>query len=424
MKNTASIQENNAIDLNTRGMYGSPVNEVDRRFIGGAQTNVRTKVHPGEAGVVSGRRIRLEMSALGRLFTLRGVLMLLFSVLSVSAALILMLFNFETATINGNTKYSSEQIESFITRGTLGDNTFVMAVKYHQRKVTDIPFVDRIDIDIINPSTVRVNITEKPTDGCISYKGNNVYISKEGYVETVSGRIVEEATVINGVVLTHAKTGMQVLAKNQLGLDLSLELLRAADKYGLHVDSIDVDEKSNLTAMFGQVKVMLGKTGYDKKMFKLHQIFPHLDGRSGMISMTGYKDTYESDSNIVLSPYQTEAAAEAAKEKAAEEAAAKAAEEARIAAEEAKKEAEEKAKKEAEEKKKAEEKAKKEAEEKAKKEAAAKAEKAENASNAQDAEADDAQKNDTEAASETGHVEGLTAGDDADTPQAADQAGT
>ena len=82
-----------------------------------------------------------------------------------TAAVILMFFNFETATVYGNTKYSQEQIESFITRGRLGDNTFVMALKYHNRKVEGIPFVDRIDIDIVSPSTVRVNIAEKPLDG-------------------------------------------------------------------------------------------------------------------------------------------------------------------------------------------------------------------------------------------------------------------
>ena len=136
MKNTVSIQDNNAMDYKIRGMYGSTVNEVDRSFGSRAHRahalktlNGRPKIHPGEAGVVSGRRIRVEISSIGRLFTLRGILLLLFSVVSVSAAVILMLFNFETAAIYGNTKYSPEQIESFITRGNLGENTFVMALK-------------------------------------------------------------------------------------------------------------------------------------------------------------------------------------------------------------------------------------------------------------------------------------------------------
>lgn len=336
MKNTASIQENSSMELRTRGMYGSTVNEVDRRFGNGfrsrqrpgrsrtqAQAQAKAKIHPGEAGVVSGRRVRVEMPAIGRLFTLRGILLMLVSALTVSAAVILMFFNFEKATIYGNTKYSQQQIESFITRGTLGENTFVMALKYHHRKVSDIPFVDRIDIDIVSPSTIRVNIIEKPTDGCIFYNGSNVYFSKEGIIQTVSGRKVENTTVVNGIVLTHANTGAMILAKNQLGLDLSLELMRAADKYGIRVDSIDVDARNNLTFSIGDVKVRVGKTGYDNKMFKLHRIYPYLEGRSGVISMSGYKDTYDSNYNIVLSPEETEAAMQAAAE--AEEAAAAAA---------------------------------------------------------------------------------------------------
>lgn len=362
MKNTASIQENSSMEFRTRGMYGSTVNEVDRsRSFGNrphrSRAKVQAKIHPGEAGVVSGRRVRIDVPAIGRLFTLRGILLMLVSILTVGAAVILMFFNFEKARIYGNTKYSQQQIESFITRGTLGDNTFVMALKYHHRKVADIPFVDRIDIDIVSPSTVRVNITEKPTDGCIFYNGNNVYFSKEGIIQTVSGRKVEDTTIVNGVVLTHSNTGTQIMAKNQLGLDLSLELMRAADKYGVQVDTIDVDARNNLTFSIGDVKVRIGKTGYDNKMFRLHRIYPYLEGRSGVISMSGYKDTYDSNYNIVLSPEGSEAAvraaaeieeaeaeaeAEEAAEKSGEEpAAAEAVEEAGAAGEEQAEEAEE-----------------------------------------------------------------------------------
>lgn len=313
MKNTASIQKNQEMEIKVRGMYGSTVNAVDRGF--GTRAHAagsRAKVHPGEAGIVSGRRIRIDtpsrpvLQSIRRVLTLRNILLALISGVFIAAAVILMLFNFEYATIYGNTKYSNEQIESFITQGYLGENTFVMAVKYHHRKVSDIPFVDQIDIDLVNPSTVRVNITEKPTDGCIFYKGNNVYVSKEGVIQTVSRRNVEETTVIKGVVLTHSNTGSQVLAKNQLGLDLSLELIRAAAKYGIRADSIDVDQKSSLTASFGDVKVLVGKTGYDEKMYKMHQILPYLEGRSGVISMIGYEDGDTSNENIVLSPSMSE----------------------------------------------------------------------------------------------------------------------
>ena len=325
MKNAASIQKNSEMEMKVHGMYGSTANEVDRVFrrrvrsarplsgAGSAGSRTKAKIHPGEAGIVSGRRIRVEtpdrplLRSLKGILTLRGILLVLISGLFVAAAVILMLFNFEYATIHGNTKYSQEQIESFITRGFLGENTFVMAVKYHHRKVTGIPFVDQIDIDIVNPSTIRVNITEKPTDGCIFYKGSNVYFSNDGIIQTVSGRTVEDTTVVNGVVLTHSETGARIQAKNQLGLDLTLELLRAADKYGIRADSIDVDSKSNLTVTFGDVKVLVGKTGFDQKMYKMHQILPYLEGRSGIISMTGYEDDYNVETgNIVLSPFKSE----------------------------------------------------------------------------------------------------------------------
>lgn len=332
MKKTVSMQRSSLMSGTPRGMYGSTYSDYygrgsdrsrseqmrkkDRslkRSVSRART-VRNTVLVTD--IVKGHRIQIDtappvragqtLRELAGKISLRGILLMLLAGLAGSAAIILMLFNFRTSTIYGNTKYSQEQIESFITRGRLGDNTVVMALKYHNRKVEGIPFVDRIDIDLVSPSTIRVNITEKPLDGVIFYGGQNVYFSKEGVIQTVSGRVAEEATAVRGVVLTHSKTGSQLLAKNQLGLELSLEALRDMAKYGIHADSIDVDDKSSLTVTFGDVEVKIGKTGYEQKMFKLHQILPYMDGRSGVISMTGFEYDY-GNADIVLSPAEENA---------------------------------------------------------------------------------------------------------------------
>lgn len=276
--------------------------------VGAGRTGGRAKYRYTAANeIVKGYRITdaepiLTLPSLGRLrslITLRGIIVAFVAAITMAAAVILMTFNFEKAVIYGNTKYSQKQIESFITRGRLGENTFVMALKFHHRTVTDIPFVDQIDIDIVSPSTVRVNIKEKPLDACVIREDDKVYFSKEGVVQTISGRSVENTTVVNGLDLKAPVTGSAVEADNQTGKALVLDLLQAMDRYGIHADSIDVDKRNNLTASFGQVLVKLGKTGYDGKMYKIHQMATGLKDRSGVISMTGFD--YDGE-NIVLSP--------------------------------------------------------------------------------------------------------------------------
>ena len=241
-----------------------------------------------------------SLRALGKLFSIRNLILMLFAALTISAALILMLFNFEKAVVYGNTMYDQKQIEHFITQGRLGENTFVMALKYHNRTVEGLPFVDRIDIDIVNPSTVRVNITEKPLDARVSYGETEVYLSKEGIIQTVSYRTNENTTVVKGLQVVDPETGTRVEAKNQTGLDNTLKLLNVMDRYDLHADSIDVDDLGNLTVTFGDVSVKVGKSEYDIKMYKIHQICKYFKGRSGIISMTGSDYAGE---NIVLSPF-------------------------------------------------------------------------------------------------------------------------
>ena len=273
-----------------------------------AQTSARTRAAAVE--IVHGHRIAIDarddertggIPLIGSLLSQRGLLVFFLLALLAGAAVVLLFFNFRHATIYGSTKYSQEQIESFITRGRLGDNTFVMALKYHQRPVRNIPFVDRIDIDIVNPSTVRVNVREKPLDGVVESEEGNVFLSSDGTVQTISGRSFKEVTKISGVTLADAAAGEEVMAadeENQARLDLVLDLLRAVEKYELHADAVDSDANGNITVTFGRVRIKLGKTGFDQKMHKIHQIAPYLEGRRGVISMTGYN--YDG-ANIVLS---------------------------------------------------------------------------------------------------------------------------
>lgn len=328
MKKTGiSSGKKNIRQTRVRGMYGSRYSDMYStvretaaaaavdfgkiKMVSGGQEIVKGIIAGGGQEIVKGKRIRFkavpeyEAGIFSRIFKKMSLRFLLSSaaVLFVLAAVfVLMTFNLKKTTVYGTDMYSQDQIESFITGGYLGRNTFIMALKYHNRTVKDIPFIDRIDVDITSPSTVRVNIKEKPVDGFVFYKGKNVYVSKEGVIQTVSKTKVEKSTQIQGVVLTHSKTGSRALAKNQYGLDISLELMKIMEKYGIRQDAdrISVDEKNRLTVTFGDVKVQLGRSGYDEKLYKIQQILPDLKGRSGIINMTGLNDY--SNLNIVLMP--------------------------------------------------------------------------------------------------------------------------
>lgn len=338
-KTDVSQKKKNYRQKRVRGMYGSRYTDMYTsvrgaaasaavdfgkiKIISGSQEIVRGIIADGRpeivrgiiAGggqeIVKGKRIsfkaapKYEDSLFSRIYKKISLQMLLSSaaVLFVFAAVfVLMTFNLKRVVVNGTDIYDQKEIESFITKGYLGRNTFIMALKYHNRAVKDIPFIDRIDIDITSPSSVRVNVKEKPTDGYVFYKSRYVYVSREGVIQAVSKDAVKKAAQIKGVVLTHSKTGNRALAKNQYGLEISLEMLRIMEKYGILEDAgcISVDEKNRITVTFGDVKVELGRSGYDEKLYKIQQILPDLKGRSGIIRMTGLDDY--SNLNIVLMP--------------------------------------------------------------------------------------------------------------------------
>lgn len=293
----------NKYQRNTAAYGGAAYLSADVRGMYGALRDERRAARTARGG-----RIAIDIPAgkvrtIGRALSLRGFILFLLAALTAGTAAILLFFRLEKATVYGNTKYSPEQIQSFVTRGTLGENTFIMALKYHHRKVEGIPFIDRIDIDLASPSTVRVNIIEKPLDGVIEGDGRNVFLSDRGIVQTVSGRSFADVTKIVGIGdLAASAEGDLVTAadeKGQMKLDLALELLQIMGKYEMHADSVEADENGNLTAALGHVRVKLGKSGYEQKIYRLHQISPCLEGKRGVISMAG--SSYDG-ANIVLQP--------------------------------------------------------------------------------------------------------------------------
>ena len=71
--------------------------------------------------------------------------------------------------VDGSKHYTNEEIIDMVKTSRFSDNSIYLAMQYRDRSITDIPFVERIDVDIVSRDTVRIHVYEKMIAGYIRY---------------------------------------------------------------------------------------------------------------------------------------------------------------------------------------------------------------------------------------------------------------
>ena len=109
-------------------------------------------------------------------------------ILGVAASALLRYYKVTTVYVEGNVHYSNEEIMDMVMTGKLGDNSLYLALKYKNKGVDDIPFVQTMDVDILSPDTIRITVYEKALAGYIQYLDRYMYFDKDGIIVEASDK--------------------------------------------------------------------------------------------------------------------------------------------------------------------------------------------------------------------------------------------
>ena len=230
-----------------------------------------------------------------------GLDLFTFFVLLIAATVSVVYFGCTVRTVHvtGNSLYTSEEIaEMVISDDTqLRHNSVFLAALYMTPFAPQIPFEERVRVEIEAYDTINIVVKDMDIAGFIPFAGKNLYFSADGIVLENSPLTIRNATFVTGVSITEAEKGKKIAAENQAGLDLVLEALSILRKYDLKAESVVLGKTGSVILSLDQIKVQLGRTDYELKISKIAQLYPYLEGRSGTINMTNYSS---SDENIIL----------------------------------------------------------------------------------------------------------------------------
>ena len=223
-----------------------------------------------------------------------GVVLLLL-ILAAIGYYIISGYEIQTVYVEGNVHYTEEEIRRIVTEGPLGTNSLYLSLKYRQKGIEGIPFVDVMDVSIISPDTIKIRVYEKTLTGYIKYLDTYMYFDKDGYVVESSSVLSKGVPQILGLEFSSIVVGEVLPVEDSRIFESILDVTKLLEKYKLSAEKIYFNKAGEITLFFGQVKVALGndRMTLEDKLMLLPEFLPKLEENAQ--SGTLYMQTYDED---------------------------------------------------------------------------------------------------------------------------------
>ena len=190
-----------------------------------------------------------------------GVILLVLAVLTAvvlgAGAYMKTTYTVNTVYVEGNVHYTEDEIKEIVMSGALGSNSLYLSLKYKNRGIENVPFVDVMDVKILAPDTIKIIVYEKVLTGYVKYMDTYLYFDKDGYIVESSGVRTVGVPQITGLKFDHAVVGQQLPVEDRDIFNNILNVTKLLRKYELSSEKIYFSSSGDITVYFGQVKVAL-----------------------------------------------------------------------------------------------------------------------------------------------------------------------
>lgn len=200
-------------------------------------------------------------------------------------------YRITTVHVEGNIHYTNEEIMEMVMGGYFGDNSLFLALKYQDKGIQGVPFIETMDVSIEAKDTVRITVYEKALAGYVRYLGRCVYFDKDGIVVETSEEQTAGIPQVTGLSFDYVILHEPLPVDKPELFDEILNITQQLAKYDLSADRIYFDSNYQVTLYFGKARIALGENvDIDEKIMKLQYILPDLMGKSGILDMREYSE--------------------------------------------------------------------------------------------------------------------------------------
>ena len=220
-----------------------------------------------------------------------GVILLVIAVLAVillgGGYYIKTTYTVSTAYVEGNVHYTEDEIKDIVMSGFLGDNSLYLSLKYRNKGIEGVPFVDTMDVKVLAPDTIKISVYEKVLTGYVRFMDTYMYFDKDGYVVESSSIRTAGVPQVTGLKFDHVVIGQALPVEDEDIFNKILNVTKLLNKYELKADKLYFNRAGEVTVYFGEVKVALGSESLamEDKLMLLPELLPSLEGKKGTLQM-------------------------------------------------------------------------------------------------------------------------------------------
>ena len=220
---------------------------------------------------------------------LKAIVVLL-AVIAVSGLILVYGFRIRHVTVEGNDRYSAEEISGDLTSTNLLKNTLYFVWKYRSAVYSgDAPYLTSVRAKILSPTSVKVTVTESTLIGRVQYENQNVYFDDSGVVQEISSEVRENVPLVTGVGIEKPTLYQKLSVTNASTLRTMLSITQLLIQADFIPDSVSFDSSGNMTLRFGGIVVKLGQDEYlEEKIANLVAVYPQISSRTGTLNMEGF----------------------------------------------------------------------------------------------------------------------------------------
>ena len=193
--------------------------------------------------------------------------------------------------VTGNTHYTNDEIIDMVLDDKPSHNSLFLSLKYRDKSIENIPFIEKVDVDIVSKDTIRINVYEKAIAGYFAYLGRYMYFDRDGIVVESSYETSDEVPQVMGLSFDYIIMYEKLPTPNDAIFEEILDITQLLSKYNLKADRIFFDSEYNVYLYFDNVEVSLGTRDFiDEKIIQLQYILPELEGKKGILEMKDFDD--------------------------------------------------------------------------------------------------------------------------------------
>ncbi len=200
-------------------------------------------------------------------------------------------YSVKTVYVEGNVHYTQEEIQDIVMKGPFGNNSVYLSIKYKDKGVENIPFVDVMNVEVLAPDTIKIMVYEKALAGYIEFMDSFMYFDRDGYMVETSNARTMGIPQVAGLKFNHVVLGEKIPVENDSVFETVMSIANLLDKYEISAEKIYFQSDMDIVLYMGELRVLLGKAvDLEEKIMVLPTIIGYLDDTSGVLHLENYTE--------------------------------------------------------------------------------------------------------------------------------------